>query len=230
MAGLKKALNPCLTWIELSNADQCEWAVKYLEKIGLGPPLGSTDVASSLLQKIQPWVDHPNPVEIERRMKGAWARRKHARKEEGKRPWSYALPEETHKKLKSLAKEQGKPANGLLQALIENFDNELEKAKARVSAQSEIEVGKTKHLLRKKFRTVELDEYQHLLKDKEDLAQRVRDLTNEIAHVKTVGRDLLRDRCARDIEDWVPYHYITEIQQQRFADLCIEYGVARYRF
>jgi predicted transcriptional regulator len=215
----KVALNPCLAWIKPGKPTQCEWALRYLEEKGLGASRNSGGSAYDRLMQIEPWAEHLNPKDIERKMRGAWAQHKFRGKEDGKRPYSYALPPETHAMLKELAEAQRRPANVLLQCLIEDFYGVIEREKKQLSRIADMEISATKHSLRKKAGCADWDEYQYAVK-------KWGDLEKEVDRLMRVACGLISDRCAHFNFDPLQLHDKYDNQQHTgFIEFCEQYGV-----
>lgn len=216
IANQKKCRNPYLAWIDLANIAQCAWALEYLKKSGRAPRDVPSDNASDYLQQIEPWMDCPESRETEGKMRSAW---RHVESRSSSPTGSISLPKETKAMLRGLARRRNKPANKLLQELIEDHSKAIDDLEKEYDRKFEMEIGAAKHSVRMKGSCKEWQEYQYEVKRGELLEEEVKRLEN-------VVRSLISDRVARSAPHLLQqYDMYNRYQRQEFYSLCKFMGV-----
>lgn len=215
----KKCRNPYLAWIDLANIAQCAWALEYLKKSGREPRDVPSDNASDYLQQIEPWMDCPESRETEGKMRSAW---RHVESRSSSPTSSVSLPNETKKMLKMLAKRRNKPANKLLQELIEDHSKAIDDLEKEYDRKFEMEIGAAKRSVRMKGSCKEWEEYQYEVK-------RVELLEQEVKRLENVALTLISDRAARSVPlpNQILQHDMRDRYQiQEYNSLCDCMGVS----
>lgn len=213
-----KCINPCLEWIDLADPIQCAWALEYLKKSGLVSKRESPDNISDYLRQISPWIDGADPREIKGRMRSAW---RHLKRRSSSPMSSISLPAKAKEMLKGLARQRNKPANKLLQELIEDHSKVIKDLEDKYNRKFEVEIGAAKHSVRMKGSPKEWDEYQYEVKRAELLEQEVRRLED-------VALRLISDRAARlvPLPNQIQQHDMYDYNQRKeYNSLCNYMGV-----
>ena len=129
-----------MKWISPKNTSQIQWALSYLKEKSGNPGFWHTRyIGETAYQQLIKWdqgqIESAEYREFLRRMRGAWAQKKHRGKNKDKRAYSIVLPVKTKQQLDRISKELSLSLAETVEKLIQSskeqqesfFDNERPK-------------------------------------------------------------------------------------------------------
>ncbi len=131
-----QTFNTAFRWLDCKNAEQCEWAYRYLEKRGIfqeNYPTGSTTLLfDAIVVSFDYWETSYEAKKLFLNdIRRAWSVQKFREKQVGKKPYNFVMKKNMAKMLDNLAKAAETSKSEIVEQLITNAHSSLQDKKTK---------------------------------------------------------------------------------------------------